>query len=115
MDMFNIHKLGSSSPKQRKGQLAPSQNQVCPMKVTTVYNRLFLPKTYLTKKILRLSILTFWVYKYYVKCWVCHKTALNILGLRQTQEFWSGSTQISFGSMYFGSHLDTPFKGLSKD
>ena len=42
MDMFNIHKLGSSSPKQRKGQLGPSQNQVCPMKVTTVCNRLFL-------------------------------------------------------------------------
>ena len=106
MDMLNIHTLGSSSPKQRNGQLGPSQNQVCPMKVTTVW--LFLPKTYLTKKILRLSILTFWVYKYYVKCWVCHKTALNILCLRQTQEFWSGSTQISFGSMSFGSDLDTP-------
>ena len=72
-------------------------------------NRLFLLKTYLTKKILRLSILKFWIYKYYVKCWVCHKTAFNILGLRQTQEFWSGSTQISFGSMYFGSDLDTPY------
>ena len=64
---------------------------------------------YLTKKILRWPILKFWVYKCYEKCWVCHKTAFNIFGLRQAQEFWSGSTQISFGSIHFGSDLDTPF------
>ena len=104
MDYFERHDIKSDSLKRVTWiitkSLLPTEGHHC--------NRLFGLRTYPTRKILRWSILTFWVYKYYAKCWVCHKTAINIVGLRQTQEFRSGFTQILFVSKYFGSDLDTP-------
>ena len=57
IDKFNIHKLGTPSPKQRNGQLRSSKNQLCPLKVTTVTG-CFIQNVGSVTKLLSI----FWVY-----------------------------------------------------
>ena len=105
-DKFDIHKLGTLSPKQRKGQLRSSQSQSFQLKVTTVTGCFYLKHIQLRKYYVGL-FLHFGPTNIMQNAGYVSKLLSIFWVFVRLKNFGLGLRKFLLGLMYFGSHLDT--------